>query len=299
MRQILLIPVLILFIVMAFAAGMTGDLLAYFERHEMASEKPNLYQTLPESNVSTGEEDSMSCACPTAGQRAMCQKLEQQILNSTLRTDIETWLEVTGGSGEYGTRSIVRATGNGHATIKDGRYLVTHNHFGIPLAALENGEAVEFSAVSIYTASGDKVALDLDEIPIAVIGIDQETLIFDFGTVDGQGIFAAKGLPSATFKSWEELMLRPGIEVAQVDWDGFKAFVNWVTVEKIITDDGPARLVLSGNLTPGASGGGVFFKGQHIANNWQLVKFVDQDDQVFDQVSTAVLNSNLVIAPSE
>jgi hypothetical protein len=294
MRNILLILVLISFIVVILAIGKTESPLTNIEEVEMVGEKPNLNQVFPENNALAGEKPPFSCAHPTARQLATCRDLEQQILNSTLRIDIEAWLEVAGSSGEYGTQSFARAAGNGHATIKDGRYLVTHNHFGIPLPALESGAAFVFGAVTVYTAEGRELTLDLEEIPFTVSGIDQETLIFDFGTIDGQGIFAVKSLPSATFRSWEELTLRSGMEVAQVDWDGFKTSINWVTIEKIITDNGPARLVLSGGLTPGASGGGVFLNGQHIANNWELIKFIGEDGQMIDQVSTAALNSQLV-----
>lgn len=298
MRKILPIPVLISFIVMIWAAGITGDPLTNIEELKMVGAKPDLHQALPENYALSSKEASRSCARPTASQLAMCQMIEQQILDSTLRIEMQAWLEVAGGSGEPGTRSFAKATGNGHATIRDGRYLVTHNHFGIPLPALESGEAFVFGTVTIYTAVGEEVALDLNENPFAVIAIDQETLVFDFGTVDGQGAFAAVGLPSATFKCWEELTLRPGLEVAQVDWDGSKTFVKWVTIEEVITDDGPAKLILSGGLAPGASGGGVFFRGQHIANNWQLVEFINENGQVFNQVNTAALNSPLVTALS-
>jgi len=218
------------------------------------------------------------------------QALEKRILEATLRIEIEAWLVVSDSADENGLLSYVQATGNGHGTIQDGRYLVTHNHYGIPLEALESGLAYAYGAVSFYTASGEKLAIDISQNSFTVLEGGQETLIFDFGVTDGIGVLAANGLPSAQFKSWNEIAMQPGTEVAQVDWDGVTSRVDWVEIEEIIIDDGLPRLVLSGGLTPGSSGGGVYWNGYHIANNWKYVETFDGQGDTLELVSIGVLD---------
>jgi hypothetical protein len=184
----------------------------------------------------------------------------------------------------------VQANGNGHGTIQDGRYLVTHNHYSIPLEALKNGLAFAYGAVSFYTSSGEKLAIDISQNSFTVQEGGQETLVFDFGMVNGQGVLAASGLPSAQFTNWSNLALQPGMEVAQVDWDGFMSRIDWVEIKEIITGDGPPRLVLSGGLTPGASGGGVYWNGYHIANNWKYIEAIDGKGNTVELVSIGVLD---------
>ncbi len=100
------------------------------------------------------------------------------------------------------------------------------------------------------------------------------------------------GLQSAKFKTWEFLSLKPGTEVAQIDWDGTEGHVEWVVVKKVITKDGIARLILNNHVFLGASGGGVFWNGFHVANNWfQATEFDENRESVVDQFSVAALNS--------
>jgi negative regulator of sigma E activity len=46
----------------------------------------------------------------------------------------------------------------------------------------------------------------------------------------------------------------------------------------------------------GASGGGVFWNGNHIAINWQTVRLLEEDGEVLEQFSTVALNSDRVVA---
>jgi NADH:ubiquinone oxidoreductase subunit B-like Fe-S oxidoreductase len=84
------------------------------------------------------------------------------------------------------------------------------------------------------------------------------------------------------------------MHVAQVDWDGERAHIDWVVVDKIITQEGTPRLILSNGVLNGASGGGIFWNGYHIANNWSLIEMVGADGTVLGQVTTAALNSEAV-----
>jgi hypothetical protein len=243
------------------------------------------------------EEVYPSCSRPAPDDAQTCQQIEQQILGYTVRIEIEAWIKhPVGHAGMFEYR---RTIGNGHATIKDGRYLVTHNHFDVPASVLADLDAIEFGAVSIYTADGHKVDSGAQPLSLNVAAGDPESLVLDFGTVGGEGYFAALGLPSAQFVSWGEIQLEPGAEVAQVDWDGSTTNVRWATVESIVTDDGPPRLVLSGGIKQGASGGGVFLNGYHVANNWTLRQYVGVGGDVQGESSTAALNSADLLAAAD
>jgi hypothetical protein len=181
----------------------------------------------------------------------------------------------------------------GHATVKAGRYLVTHNHTHIvSLSDRKDGEIVQ---LSVSTADGDLIW----EGPLAAISValeDPETLVLDFGTHKDQGFLTTLGLPSVEFKAWESLSLSPGMEVAQIDWDGATAHVEWVVIEDVVMDNGTPRLELANSVIRGASGGGVFWKGYHIANNWSQATTYDANSgAVTRQYSVVALNSTAVV----
>jgi hypothetical protein len=153
------------------------------------------------------------------------------------------------------------------------------------------------TTVSVYTANGEPLWL---EAPVALVSIaaeDAETLVLDFGNYGSEGLFAAFGLSSAEFRSWESLTLHSGQEVAQINWDGKTAHVDWVKVQTVITEHGTPRLEFANFVTPGASGGGVFWNGYHIANTWarESVRNV-HSGAILRRYSVAALNSSRVVA---
>lgn len=232
-----------------------------------------------------------SCAQPEPDQVEACQALERQILAETARLEWHFWLEQ-----DDGTTLIYTGGTTGYGTIKDGRYLVTHNHPGKSISHLQDDEQV---TLSVFTTLDDPllVELPLDEISIAVE--EEETLVLDFGTRNGEGRLSQLGLASAEFKDWESLSLQPATEVAQIDWDGTRAFVEWVPVEAVITGPGTPRLRLANYVKPGASGGGVFWNGYHIANTWSRVITYDKETMiVLRRYSLAALNSSRVTTTS-
>lgn len=232
-----------------------------------------------------------SCAQPEPDQVEACQALERQILAETARLEWHFWLEQ-----DDGTTLIYTGGTTGYGTIKDGRYLVTHNHPGKSISHLQDDEQV---TLSVFTTLDDPllVELPLDEISIAVE--EEETLVLDFGTRNGEGRLSQLGLTSAEFKDWESLSLQPATEVAQIDWDGTRAFVEWVPVEAVITGPGTPRLRLANYVKPGASGGGVFWNGYHIANTWSRVITYDKETMiVLRRYSLAALNSSRVTTTS-
>ncbi len=80
-----------------------------------------------------------SCANPMPDEVRKCDELEQQILASTVRLEWHLWIKNDNGSGYNVDGS------RGYATIKAGRYLVTHNHLGISLSDLKNGKLTTVS----------------------------------------------------------------------------------------------------------------------------------------------------------
>lgn len=229
------------------------------------------------------------CAHPAPAVEQTCGALERQILASVVR------LEVRGPNVNDDGRW---AGGIGHGTIMDGRYLVTHNHFSIPLSMLKNVKKAGAAAVSMYKANGERIMLEAPPTVFTVVVEDPETLVLDFGTNDaGQGFFEMLGMPSAKFRARQDLQLQPGMEVAQIDWDGTTAHVDWVRVNDFSTEDGTPTLELDNFVARGASGGGVFWQGYHVANNWATVTVLDEAGSVVRQYSRTALNSLKVIAP--
>ncbi len=229
-----------------------------------------------------------SCAKPRPEMVNKCQELEQKILASTVRIEWHLWVKNDDGSGYTRVERI------GHATIKDGRYLVTHNHGEILGSDVRSSG---LSRVSIFTATGMPRLTNapLDTVAIAVQ--DGETLILDFGVYGGQGLFAMVGMSSAEFKAWDSFPLQPGMEVAQVTWDGEIAFVDWVTLDDIVADSGTPRLELDSTVAVGTSGGGVFWNGYHIANTWSQRTVLNVSHGIVSRrYSVAALNSPQVAA---
>jgi hypothetical protein len=127
-----------------------------------------------------------------------------------------------------------------------------------------------------------------------VVVEEEETLVLDFGTKsNGQGYFEWLGMTSASFMGWQDVPLQPGDEVAQIDHDGEHSFITWTRVNEVITNDGVPRITMQNDLIGGASGGGVFWNGFHIANSWGIIEHVGEDGQVYLRTSVAALNSGL------
>ena len=129
-----------------------------------------------------------------------------------------------------------------HATVIGGRYLLTHNHFGLPLSQLllfNRNAAGGFTGVSVLRVDGTAL---LDQAPLdsfVVVEERGETLLLDFGEVAGQGIFDTLGIPSASVARGGALPLRAGMEVAPVDWDGEgHTRVYWAPLLSVYEKDG-------------------------------------------------------------
>jgi hypothetical protein len=229
--------------------------------------------------------------CGLSEVNVSCQQMEQRILSSTLRVEIDTWIIYVEGQGYTSLSS------NGHGTVMDDSYLLTHNHFRLPLLELLGGDFEgEFATVRLYTADGSL----LWQGPLTTAAVafnDAETLLLEFWDWDGRGLFDKLGIPSADFTASKTQQISSGTTVAQINWDNDHAYIQWTKVEAAFSDAGTPVIELADCLMPGSSGGGVFLNGVHIANNWSrsmgCIEASDNDTLLY---STAALNSAELLA---
>jgi hypothetical protein len=208
---------------------------------------------------------------------------EQKMLASAVRLELRVF-EVS----EDGEPLASLQSSTGHATVKDGRYLVTHNHYGVSLKSEQAGTTTR---VTVFKADEEEIILHQPLTAVEVAFEDPQTLVLDFGVCSGQGVFAQLDVASADFRHWQALPLEAGMEVAQLDWDGDTAHVDWVEIEEVVNKNGVCSLRLSNFVRTGASGGPIFLDGYHIANNWSRATVRDRNEQIIDQHSFAALNS--------
>lgn len=217
-----------------------------------------------------------------------CSQWEQQILATTVRIQMAGSVEFDLDMG----REPIAHESISHATIVGGRYLITHNHFKISPTYAGSGTSLH---ATLHNTANEMLA---EAATFTVAYQDAETLVLEFVNEEGQGLFEAVGMPSAEVRSWEFVSLTPGVEVAQINWNGINTYVNCVTIEAIVIDEDVPRLELNSSLGPGASGGGIFWQGYHIGNNWQRTTLYESDSkEIVRQFSCAVLNPSSVVSP--
>ena len=228
--------------------------------------------------------------CPFAP--PTCAAHEAAILSATVRMHIISTAKIPTEALEAETATGL--SGNGHGTVLDGRYVVTHNHFSaLPLTALA-GDIADLIIITLYDANG-RVLLYARGDYVSVVQVDGETVVLDFGvTGEGIGRLAAAGSQSATLHPDAERHDWTGHYVAQVDWDGTRSHVNWAVVEGHDERNGTPIVVLDSPIRLGASGGGIFIDGQHIANNMSRLELCSVDDVCHAVGSTGALNSQML-----
>jgi hypothetical protein len=204
---------------------------------------------------------------------AGCAALAERVLASTVR------LEFYGPAGA-----------TGHGTVVGGRYILTHNHYPVPGDVLSRGGEDLVTAISIFRANGDMVLFRVPLACFTVSTVDEEILVLDFQAHGGVGFFDRAGVPSAETLSLDALALQPGSEVAQIDWDGSTTHVDWAHVVAVHDDDKLPYVELDSFVQHGASGGGVFFNGRHIGNNWMRCTIQFRSGEVTRRYSVAALN---------
>ncbi len=219
------------------------------------------------------------CTSPAPENVALCEAEAAAILATTVRLELRRAPDAK--------RSI------GHATIVAGRYLLTHNHFNLSLEEITD----DFLGTLTVTNAQGKTLVDAAPFKaFEVLVATPETLIFDFGPYGGAGLFGMLGLSSAQFDPQQAAQIRPGMEVAQVNWDGSTAHVDWVQVQAVREEQGVPVLILANFVEQGASGGGVFYNGYHLGNNWFRSTVEAADGSVLQQYSVAAVNPTQGIA---
>lgn len=192
-----------------------------------------------------------SCIDPAAGAQAVCEAMAQRILASTVKVMFL-------GDGPVCT---------GHGTVVGGRYVITHNHYSTYHSGERAGALARKTHISLSLANGEFILRNAPLSNFTVIASEPGFLLLDFRTVGGQGFFDHLGVPSAPLVTWNAAAIQPGSEVAQVNWDGKTTFVEWVRVSSIRETGSTFALEIDNYIELGASGGGVFSGGYHIANN--------------------------------
>lgn len=211
------------------------------------------------------------CAQARGVQAGRCAEMAQKILAATVRLEV-THVQFSADGSYYD--QVIR---NSHATVVGEQYLVTHNHFHAPLAVdpLPEGHLV---TLDVYQAGNNQ--LIIDDYPhqaLTVSVVNDEVLVLDFGQVNGRGLFYLLGVDSAEVAV---VNLRPGDEVAQVNWDNHSTRVDWVTVTEVSPAGNVAIIKLDNQLEDGASGGGIFVDGRLIGNNWLQEIWITTDERL-------------------
>lgn len=221
------------------------------------------------------------CATPAATDVARCRQMEAVILASTVRLEL-TRLAVN-GNGYYAP--VKR--GASHATVVAGRYLLTHDHFGLDPANLQEWRDL---TMTVYRSDGRVVLQDVPYGAFGVTALSPGVLLFDFRERGDAGLFEVLGLPSAPIDVQQAAEMQPGDIVAQVNWDGHSARVDWVRIKEIRDENGIPALILDNFVEPGASGGGVFHDGYLLANNWFRRTERTIEGAILQRYSAAALN---------
>ena len=229
------------------------------------------FVNVPETKGQLLAAPATSCLAPSAEDASACEAIESSLLNSTVRLFMYTTYmhDEEEGWGVYSS--------NGHATVVGGQYLITHNHHDKTIfRLLTEGDPNNQLIINIFDSQGKLLlAVPANTVGLTVVG--NETVMLDFGTRADVGLFTSLGLTSAEYLVPETNGPQPGQEVAQVDWDGKTAHVNWVTIETVTTQSDTAIFKLSGCILLGASGGGLFWQGKLIGNNWSTSRACGQE----------------------
>ena len=229
----------------------------------------------------------VSCIQPvTSEEKAICEQIEGQILAATVRIEMHTQFYLQGHA--------IKKINASHATIMAGRYLVTHNHFRFSLTeqVVEDGGQEGYMGISLRTTTGKIL---IENVPLSsfhIVHEDPQTLVFAFVDEYGNGLFDNARLPSAQFMEWRSVPWQAGMELAQVDWDGENAHVDWVHYETLNQNEGVPQIQIGNFPKKGCSGGGVFWNGVHVGNTW--AENVEEDPntgEVIRRYSMIALNS--------
>ena len=114
-----------------------------------------------------------SCLQPPPQHQQRCAAQEQAILASVVRI-------VLHGQFQKGQHTDFRGS-FGHATVVNGRYLITHNHFSIDLTTLSAANPQGVAGFSLYNAAGQRILSNAPVGTFQASARNAETLVLDFG----------------------------------------------------------------------------------------------------------------------
>jgi hypothetical protein len=239
------------------------------------------------------ETQTYSCLNPASYEmRIHCANLEAIILAVTVRIEMHAQHELQG--------NFYTKVHTSHATIIAGRYLVTHNHFKFPLTKTAASGEEGYFAISLRKMDGSLILYQAPLNSFEIVHTDSQTLVLEFLDANGSGLFAAQGLSSAYVADWHTINLQPGMELAQLDWNGLQAHVVWVRIDNLHPQDATPQLQVNNFARLGCSGGGVFWNGQHIGNNWaRSIEENHSTGEITRRYSLIALNSSAVIAMTQ
>ena len=233
----------------------------------------------------------ISCINPASEvESASCAGIEAQILAATIRIELHTWASFGGHTKPITTKS--------HATIMDGKYLVTHNHYKYSLTEQVEayGDVKGYTGVSLRTTNGRLLIENAPLSSFRIVYEDPATLVFEFLDENDNGLFASNNLASGQFADFYAVPLEADVELAQIDWDGETAHIDWVNIDNLNLTDQVPQLQVNNFPKKGCSGGGVFWNGIHIGNNW--AKNIEQDqasDEITRRYSIIALNTAALV----
>lgn len=225
---------------------------------------------------------------PNRTARPTTQPVEQVMLEATVQLAVETWLV---NEGEHGY-TILKS--EGHGTVVNGRFLITHNHHTIPLSLSETGLDPDiYTRLFISNSAGDLInVLPLTDFQIALR--EPQMLLLAYAGHKSELPFGTAGLNVEQIGT--ATGLEPGVELAQIDWDGGRTYVVWTRVTAVHQQNNPPCLELNNGTQLGASGGGIFWQGQHIGNSWLKGSRTGTANGATCQYSKAALNSPELLA---
>lgn len=216
--------------------------------------------------------------------------VEQLMREATVRLAVETWLV------HEGERGYTILKSEGHGTVVNGRFLITHNHHTIPLSLSETGLDPDiYTRLFIFNTDGELInTLPFTDFQIGLR--EPQMLLLVYVGEKSETPFGTVGLGVEQVLAGTAVLLEPGVEIAQIDWDGSSTHVDWTVVTAVYPQHIPPCLELDHQPQFGASGGGIFWLGQHIGNTWLKGSRSSAANGTICQYSKAALNSPELLA---
>ncbi|MCL4872360.1 MAG: RHS repeat-associated core domain-containing protein, partial [Anaerolineae bacterium] len=211
-----------------------------------------LRYTDPTGHMACGDPSDPLCLPPSSPTPpATPNPIEQQILDATVMILIEYQGDTQCPIGSSRTCTIPY-----HATVMNDHTLLSHNHF----RAFDLNLPIH--RIHLYDAYGNSIPVN-GQI-LQRYADETSTLTFNQGTFSNQ--------TAAIFGDVVSSGVQVGDKVVVITWDGTNVgstYAVWANITTIADENGIPSFAIDIKLPGGASGGGIYFNGVHIANNWK------------------------------